>query len=172
MTTEITSGSPKGSPGSPRRRSARRRRPCRGRGGAKGSGPPPVRTREDPLPLYRTAGARRRAGDRGGRGGRPRYCGPDDAHGRRQVGDMVLVAGIADVVVRRAPLPIPFPGVPLDTVEPEQAELFRQFPVVAGHHAAFAGGDVLDRVERIDRDVAVSSGGLPPVGSAHGGGGA
>jgi hypothetical protein len=98
----------------------------------------------------------------------------DHADRGLEIGQVVLVPRLPDVVVRSAPLPVPLPRVPLDPVEPEPPKARGEGVVVAGDHPPLGRRDVLDRVEGEDRDVSRSArtrraaGGDALVRCAHG----
>ncbi len=91
-----------------------------------------------------------------------------------EIGQVVLVPRLPDVVVRGASLSVPLPGVPLDPVEPEQPKARGEGVVVTGDHPPFGRRDVLDRVKGEDRDVSRcartrrAAGGDALVHGAHG----
>jgi hypothetical protein len=70
-----------------------------------------------------------------------------------EIGQVVLVPRLPDVVVRGAPLSVPPPCVPLDPVESKQPKARGEGVVVTGDHPPLGRREVLDRVEGEDRDV-------------------
>ncbi len=70
-----------------------------------------------------------------------------DAERRLDVHEVVLEAGQHDLDLRRPPLGVAVPGLLLQAVEAQGAQLFRQLGVGEGQHPPLAGGHVLDRME-------------------------
>ena len=122
------------------RRTGARRATRRARRRAARGGPRPSTPRTRPV----------RLGDRPPRG--EQLLGTlelDQAERRGEIGHVVLVARVLDLVVPRAAGGVPLPGVAADPVERHQADAIRDGIVVGHEHAALAGRDRLGRVEGV-----------------------
>src|SRR4051794_35725274 len=81
-----------------------------------------------------------------------------DADRRLDVAEVVLESALDDVVLPAAAFRVPVPGITADAVQAEELHPLFQRGIVRGHHPAFAGGEVLRRIEAVDNGVTVPSG--------------